>query len=100
MQETICEMINYHNETLDKLNDFACTLCDIYSDIDDTPANDKYFELFGKLREEGIFLCCEANQYDSHWMMTEDGYVVTDNMMTEAEADEYKAYHWMYKENN
>lgn len=49
MQETIYEMINYHNETLDKLNDFACALCDIYSDIDDTPASDKYFELVGKL---------------------------------------------------
>lgn len=29
--------------------------------------------------------------------MTEDGCVVTDDMMTEAEANEYKACYWMYK---
>lgn len=48
-------MICYHNETLDKLNDLACSLCNTYDDIDDTSANDRYFDVVGKLREEGIF---------------------------------------------
>lgn len=98
MKKTIDEMICYHNETLDKLNDLACSLCNTYDDIDDTSANDRYFDVVGKLREEGIFLCCEANQYDNRWMMTKDGYVITDDMLDEDEAKEYEAYHWTYKE--
>jgi len=98
MKETIYEMIRYHNELLNELQEFGGVLCDTYSDIDDTPANDKYFEVIGKFREEGIFLCCEANQHDNNWMMTEDGYVMTDEMLDEFDAKEYKAYRWTYKE--
>ena len=98
MKETIYEMIQYHNELLDEFQNFGSVLCDTYSDIDDTLANDKYFEVISKFREEGIFLCCEANQYDNDWLMTEDGYVMTDEMLDEIDDDEYKASRWAYKE--
>lgn len=94
MKETIYEMIRYHNELLDEFQNFGGVLCDIYSNIDDTPANDKYFEVISKFREEGIFLCCEANQYDDDWMMTEDGYVVISEMLCE----EDNAFRWTYKD--
>lgn len=98
MKETIYEVIQYHNALLNEFQEFGGVLCDTYSDIDDTPANDKYFEVISKFREEGIFLCCEANQYDNNWMMTEDGYVMTDKMLDEFNTGEYKASRWAYKE--
>lgn len=96
MNKTIYEMIQYHNELIDEFHDFAGVLCDTYADIDDTPANDKYFEVMGKFREEGIFLCCEANEYEINWIMTEDGYVIPSDVMSKEEAEEYRAYHWTY----
>lgn len=92
MKDLLYKMIIYHNELLDEFQNFGGVLCDAYADIDDTLANDKYFEVIRKFREEGICLCCEANEYDDHWMMTKDGYVMPDDMIDEDD----EAFRWKY----
>ena len=97
--KTIYEMIRYHNELLDEFQAFTEVLCDTYENVDDTPINAKYFDVISKFREEGIFLCCEANQKSTKWMMTDCGFVVTDDMLDKMNTDKDKTFRWMYKDN-
>ncbi len=77
MRDLLYEMIDYHNEMIDKMSDLAETLLDTYKDVEETAVNDAYCDAWDHLQAQAIFLCCEANSIDNGgWCTTEGWYVM------------------------
>jgi hypothetical protein len=75
--ETILDLIEMHNEHVDKMLELARVLLEAYPDIEDTPADTAYSEAFNGVIVNAISLCCEANSFDGgKWMTDEDWHVV------------------------
>lgn len=79
MKESIYEMINYHNDSVEKMQALAVELLDI-ENIEKTPVNQAFCDAFNSLKASAIMLCCEANAIDGEsWCVDEFGYVLSND---------------------
>ena len=77
---SIMDLVDMHNDHVDKMNVLAKTLLDIYHDIEDTPADKAFSDAFNSIIAMAIWLCCEMNSMDNGtWKTTDDWRVVKEN---------------------
>lgn len=75
---SVYEAIDIHNEHVDKLQAFGKALLEQYSNVEETPINEAFCEVFNGAIGNAIYLCCEANELEGevNWMTTADWHVV------------------------
>lgn len=79
MKESIYEMINHHNNSIEKMQTLAEKLLDI-ENIEETPVNQAFCDAFNSLKASAIMICCEANAINSEsWYVDEFGYILSNN---------------------
>lgn len=74
----IFEIIDMHNEQVDKMCDLAETLMKTYPDVEGTSVNVAFTEVFNSLIPMAILLCCEANHEDpdGQWCTSDKWHVM------------------------
>lgn len=75
---SVYEAIEIHNEHVDKLQALGKVLLEQYSNIEETPVNETFCEVFNGVVGNAIYLCCEANELEgeANWMTTLDWHVI------------------------
>lgn len=72
------ERVAEHNELIDQVYELGRTILDVYPDAENTKVNDAFCNLYSKLVEASIKLCCEANEELEGWY-TDDSWHVLHN---------------------
>lgn len=79
MKESIYEMINHHNNSVEKMQALAEKLLEI-ENIEETPVNKAFCDAFNSLGSSAVALCCKANSIDNRfWCVDEFGYILSNN---------------------
>ena len=75
--EQVYEIIEVHNEMVDKFHQLGKALTQTYSDVESTPVNDMFVAAYKSVIEMSIMLCCEANERDGCvWCTDENWHVI------------------------
>lgn len=77
----IFDVIEIHNKQIEKMQDLAQSLVDTFPNVDNTPVNEAFCNLYEVFAQMAILLCCEANSEDpdSKWATSEAWHVMSDD---------------------
>ena len=75
--EQVYEIIEVHNEMVDKIHNLGKALTQTYPDVESTPVNDMFVAAYKSAIEMSIMLCCEANDRDGLVWRTDENWHVT-----------------------
>ena len=79
---SILDLVDMHNDHVDKMNVLAKTLLDTYPNVEDTSVDKAFGDAFNSIIAMAIWLCCEMNSMNNGpWKTTEDWHVVREEMV-------------------
>ena len=84
MCDCFVDLIDQHNEQIDKMYSLGEHLLLNFPEIEQTEANDIFCEIMNGMMEQSIQLCAIANCIsNAEWYMDEDGFVFTEGIEVE-----------------